>query len=541
MITRCLFQRLALFLILGSFFLTGAVPAPKGAKSLDPPAYLKSATYYSDDWVVNFWNSESRNMDQEMEKIVLDGFNSIILVIPWREFQVDTSRRSYNNYALNKLNRVMQSAADHGLWVSLRIGYTWDYYDPNQSVLPRYEALLHDEGTRNAWLDYARTIYQIASSHWNFYGGFITWEDFWDYTYRATSISDRAAACAEAAQCGYTEYLKGKYSLKQLEDIYGEKLTSYKNIYLPDRYEPAAKLFYEFYDQFLLKLLEDTQKVFPELSMEVRLDRDLVYNEEGSGEYYGHEATYSCGAAPYASAMFSIAMGQKNQGDEVSAIEAIYASTIYMAYVHTHAGGKKLYLEQFLFTDNTPGFEQNTRVRLDQLDEYLRGMEPAMRSYTMGYGIWAYRDYGNNQLYNSQFALGSSGWNISKGVDVISRSGSPAARIPDGGQIEQAFNGGLHNGKESTITVRFHADSDQKAELEVGLGSVKEIIEVDGSGEYELVYPGHRASSIVFKSRGEVYVDNVNVYDHKQNGLLYDINGGELECIDAVRRMNKNL
>ena len=46
--------------------------------------YLKSATYYSDDWVINFWNSESRHMDQELAriaqavpaKLVLAGGNS---------------------------------------------------------------------------------------------------------------------------------------------------------------------------------------------------------------------------------------------------------------------------------------------------------------------------------------------------------------------------------------------------------------------------------------------------------------------------------
>ena len=41
--------------------------------------YLKSATYYSDDWVINFWNSESSHMDEELKQIREDGFNSIIL------------------------------------------------------------------------------------------------------------------------------------------------------------------------------------------------------------------------------------------------------------------------------------------------------------------------------------------------------------------------------------------------------------------------------------------------------------------------------
>ena len=61
--------------------------------------YLKSATYYSDDWVINFWNSESSHMDEELKQIREDGFNSIILVVPWREFQPSMAPEHYNDYA----------------------------------------------------------------------------------------------------------------------------------------------------------------------------------------------------------------------------------------------------------------------------------------------------------------------------------------------------------------------------------------------------------------------------------------------------------
>ena len=72
--------------------------------------YLKSATYYSDDWVINFWNSESSRMDEELAQIAEDGFNNIILVVPWREFQPGTSPCTYNSYAWDKLDRVMEAA-----------------------------------------------------------------------------------------------------------------------------------------------------------------------------------------------------------------------------------------------------------------------------------------------------------------------------------------------------------------------------------------------------------------------------------------------
>ena len=84
------------------------------AKAADHAAgtagYLKSATYYSDDWVINFWNSESKNMEEELARIAQDGFNNIILVVPWREFQPGTNPISYNDYPWEKLDRVMEAA-----------------------------------------------------------------------------------------------------------------------------------------------------------------------------------------------------------------------------------------------------------------------------------------------------------------------------------------------------------------------------------------------------------------------------------------------
>ena len=87
--------------------------------------YLKSATYYSDDWVINFWNSESKNMDAELAQIAEDGFNSIILVIPWREFQPGTNPIAYNTYPWDKLDRVMEAAAAQNLSVMLRVDEIW--------------------------------------------------------------------------------------------------------------------------------------------------------------------------------------------------------------------------------------------------------------------------------------------------------------------------------------------------------------------------------------------------------------------------------
>ena len=56
--------------------------AVSGIRSEAASSYLKAATYVSDAWVSNFWNSESDHMDEELAQIAADGFNSIVLVVP---------------------------------------------------------------------------------------------------------------------------------------------------------------------------------------------------------------------------------------------------------------------------------------------------------------------------------------------------------------------------------------------------------------------------------------------------------------------------
>ena len=156
--------------------------------------YLKAVTYFGDEWPINYWNSEDDAMESNMEKIAEDGFNSIILVVPWREFQPNTISEVYNENAFKRLDEVMECADRHGLLVILRLGYSWDYYGPSE--LPRrFANVIPKNGAdRHAWLEYSKKIYERASAHKNFHSGFITWEDFWSYTYNLnpdTPLSNR--------------------------------------------------------------------------------------------------------------------------------------------------------------------------------------------------------------------------------------------------------------------------------------------------------------------------------------------------------------
>ncbi len=55
-------------------------------------------------------------MEEELAQIAADGFNSIVLVIPWREFQPGVLPVSYNRYRVSETRQVMIRCAGKGTY-----------------------------------------------------------------------------------------------------------------------------------------------------------------------------------------------------------------------------------------------------------------------------------------------------------------------------------------------------------------------------------------------------------------------------------------
>ena len=503
--------------------------------------YLKSATYYSDDWVINFWNSESGNMDQELARIAQDGFNNIILVVPWREFQPGMTPCTYNQYAWDKLDRVMDAAAAQGLSVMLRVGYTWDYCGGG-NVMDRYQGLMQEGTERSAWLEYVGRLYQAASSHENFCGGFLTWEDFWNFTDSSASLGNGVKGRSMAKAFGYVDYAIENYELEELEEMYGHELSGYDDLYFPGKDSYARKVFFEFYDDFLNGLLAESQEAFPGLSMEVRLDVDPVEHADGSLEGFMHSSTFPSGNAAYTSTMYSVPMGFLNEHERVTADEVLEKLPVFMNRLHVYGGGKPVYIDQFLFTDNTVGYEHNAQLMDDQKALFLEKAAPVLKSMTMGYGIWTYRDYGDNKLYNAQFGLGQEGWRFSGGSSVVRRGKTRQAKIPGGAGIFQDIGNRMTGTTGKDTHVRFLAESEGVSQLSVSASGRTKTVEVKGPGTVELVFENCSAKDFSIRVSGDTaYVDDVQVFTFTTRGELYQMDGSEGSCIEALRLMNQNL
>lgn len=532
----------AAFLLGAAAFLFTTGFARAEAHATGEAGYLKSATYYSDDWVINFWNSESRHMDQELARIAEDGFNNIILAVPWREFQPGMSPCTYNQYAWDKLNKVMDKAADHGLSVMLRVGYTWDYWGTG-NVMDRFQALMEQGAEREAWLQYVGRLYETASAHENFCGGFLTWEDFWNFTDSSASLGNGARGKEKARALGYVDYARENYELEELEEMYGHHLSSYDDLYFPPKDSQARTVFYGFYDQFLNGLLEDSQSVFPGLSMEVRLDVDPVDHRDGSQEGFMHTSTYPSGSAAYTSAMYSVPMGFINEYERVTAAQVLEKLPVFLNRLHVYSGGKPVYLDQFLFTDNTVGFEHNAQLRDDEKALYLESVAPILKASTMGYGIWTYRDYGDNKLFNAQFALGTEGWRFSGGSYIEEDENGKFAMIPSGGNIYQSIGNRITGTTGKDTYVRFRAGAEEKCRLTIRAGGQSRSVDVKEERTVEIKLNNCQASDFTIDASGGkgAQVDDIQVYTFVTQGELYNMDGSQGTCIEALRLMNQKL
>lgn len=507
----------------------------------EKPSYWKAATYYSDDWVLNFWNSESADMEEELARIAADGFNSIILVVPWNEFQPVSGpgQVRYEEYAYSKLERVLQEAERQGLWVFLRVGYTWDYSGEGMDN-SRFAALLYDEDVRRQWLDYVKSLYETGAKYENFAGGFITWEDFWNFL-QDTGNGTAGGDDSELAHAiGYQNFLEENYSLEELKQEYGLEAGSYEEIGLPLSTDPMFYTFHQYYDQMMNEILEQSQAVFPGLSMEVRLDVDPVPRPDGSLVGASHQATFGCGSAEYTAAMYSVSMGREAEMGNMTAEEALSAMTSNLSAVLAQNGGKPLFLEQFLYYDDTPEFSYNPQLLPEERAEFLEGASSVLSGLTGGYGVWAYRDYRNNSVYNSQFGLEERGWTFTGGACVIREDENNRASLPAGGKITQDLGSRSRKGRSGNRTLALDAESDVPVTLTISYGSEKKYVQVNGKQTVEADF-SQNGEELSILSSGPVTVDNICFYNLETEGLIYGTNGQERELADAVRTLNSQL
>jgi hypothetical protein len=65
---------------------------------------LRAVHYFADTYPKQFWNSfEPADVDRDFERIKADGFNGIVLVVPWAQFQPSRADGKHDEQMFERL------------------------------------------------------------------------------------------------------------------------------------------------------------------------------------------------------------------------------------------------------------------------------------------------------------------------------------------------------------------------------------------------------------------------------------------------------
>jgi hypothetical protein len=387
------------------------------------PHHVRAAHYFSDAWVLNFWQvMDHRKLNDDLRHIVSDGFNTIILVVPWREFQISQFKPAYDPFYIKQLDRVMAAADKHNLSVIVRVAYSHQISESATiSGLTQAQRLLCDPDTHKVWLHYLATVFEICHGYRSFRYGFLSWEEFW-HAFGRWQLDRDDYRIKTAKDTGFNEYL-----LEQgIEGVTA----------IPRSEEPEHEFYHAFINHRIAQMYDEARAVFPRLCMEVRVDKDTLYAANGEVQWLSndnfddHDNTRLTYWAPF--------MGAANQGEQLTAQRAVELLAHMLNDVSENGDKPNHIVDQFNFVDEAPKFKGiHAEINPAEVSGFLDGAAPLLAHNSAGYGVWAYRDYRQNLLYNARFLMGVRGWHHSSGPYKILRKGG--VQLPQSAVVRQVL------------------------------------------------------------------------------------------------------
>ena len=162
---------------------------------------------------------------------------------------------------------------------------------------------------------------------------------------------------------------------------------------------------------------------------------------------------------------------------------------------------------------------------------------------TIGYGVWTYRDYGDNKLYNPQFALGLRGWKVTGESYIEEGKNGKEAVLPSGSSISQEMRGRVTGRTGPDVHVRFSLEGTAGSTVSVRVGKRTKTLQAGERTDAELIFENALAEELTISCAGggSVRIDDLNLYTFVTEGDIYRMDGSEGECTDGIRQLNQAL
>ena len=533
-------------ILIATFYFADREPNPQVGSALPQ---IKAVHYFSSSWPKTFWGDfEKSQVDDDLAQIKADGFNTIILVIPWMGFEIgfeDGVTKPSQLYQRFEwlLQKIESAGLDYGLRVSFPHSFDPEIGTDNARLC---SDIFVDSATRDNWFQYLDRISERVDRHRaTFKFAFFSWEDFF-CPYVALPNMNKEQRLDMARRSGYQTWLAENNSLQLLEMLYNQPLGSMDLIPVPERDSAAFLLFLQFIDQFLIKqLIEPGREILPELAMEVRVDRDLVHN---NGEIVWAKHDLALQDEQLRGSYWGAYYGAHNQGELLSANEALHNFEFMLNEVTDHGNNTNHIVEQFNFVDNTPGFTGHAKIEKTELAAFLEGAANLLKEKSRGYGLWAYKDYVDSAIYNASFELGMRGWDSEGETEVVDNTDmDKALNMKAGSSIGQTFSpnarfAGLGPSEEITFCANFTiSDEDVQVKLLLNETPYSEL-SLSESGQHctSMDAQSMKQTEVVFSllTDSDIQIDDLRLYSFVQTLDVYDENGNPGPLRDLIVRMN---
>jgi hypothetical protein len=499
-----------------------------------------AAHWFGRQWPKNFLSGFRReHVDEDFRQLAADGFDTVVLLVSWGDFQpVPEPCCRYDERAFERLRFLLDRAQAHDLKVMLRLGYAWSFHPEAGDSGERQQLLMNRPGHREAYRQFLARVSDEIAGHPGVVMAFMSWEDQW------------LRRLDETARADYAEYLTTLPPPTPAADT------------LPDPITDAAR-FHGFWDWLVVeKLYAPALDQFPNLSYEVRVDREPRYEDGPDGqpalvEWLAHDGMFRLPEGQPVTVYWAPFWGALNQGEQLPADKSLSLLAVMLEEARSKSGGRRLFIDQFNFVDNTPGHGHNAVLKPDEIPAFLHRSVCVMKQNGVaGYGLWTARDYAENPLHNPAFGYGLEAWTLERTAGAPDAaleslpSGDFQLRLAAGDRLSQHVppRHGRMPVAGDALADRVCVEAEVRApgRLSASAGGEAVWLDFDGEGRQRRcadIAPAPDAQGLAFSLQlqdGELALRDVQLFDHVQYGGLYDLDGKPGPLLDPVRRMNRD-
>ncbi|HFC30183.1 MAG TPA: hypothetical protein ENJ44_03965 [Oceanospirillales bacterium] len=255
--------------------------------------FIKAAHYFADAWPKTFWQEFERGgVDADFKKIKADGFNTVILVVPWMGFEkdFDKDKTTSNKKMYARLDFLLQKIQQNKLDYMLRLGFPHDYSEnTGTDVFSLCTNIYEKPAYQQKWNDYLQKVKEVSYKYeTNQAGILVSWEDFWcpHFVFPLLEAQRRKEL---VQNIGFADWLmqKDKTTLKV---VLAQNELKKSEISIPTKDEMAYFYYIEFIDEkFDEIILKPAKKVSPDAGMEIRIDKDPATSSKGDKVWISHD------------------------------------------------------------------------------------------------------------------------------------------------------------------------------------------------------------------------------------------------------------